>query len=263
MARGQLLAERFGRSATVTSVRRSYQLGIGVVPAYVLAAAALILILTSLDVSNHGALTTLDHAVSRHVLHWGFSRHGWRKVVVYPLTYFGQRFPVLLVTVPTVVYLSWRSRSVEPVLRFGVALLALEAAVYAIKDGLRRTAPPVDIIHSRTGSSFPSGHLANAILVWGVVWWCARAYDPGARLTRVLRGIWLVAPFCVVIAMTLLDYHWISDFIAGACVGVLLLAAVTTGPLWPRVAVVVNRWIWRSHSGSPGTVSGPRAGASQ
>ena len=49
----------------------------------------------------------------------------------------------------------------------------------------------------------------------------------------------------VVLGMTLLDYHWISDFIAGACIGALLLAAVTTAPGWLRVAAPIARLLWR------------------
>jgi undecaprenyl-diphosphatase len=206
--------------------------------------AAVVLTLTTLDVAHRGLLTGFDHRVSRAMLRLGIDHRLGLKILVYPLTLFGQRFPVLLITIPTICYLVWRGRSVEPAIRYGVALVALEVAVYALKDGLRRTAPPVDTIHTSAGASFPSGHLANAILVWGLAWWCARALQPHARLTDALRATWIVGPICVIVGMTLLDYHWISDFIAGACIGAILLAGVTTAG-WGRIAAPIDRLVWR------------------
>ena len=43
--------------------------------------------------------------------------------------------------------------------------------------------------------------------------------------------------------MTLLDYHWVSDYIAGACIAIILLAAVTM-PVWGRWCAPIDRRIW-------------------
>ena len=124
---------------------------------------------------------------------------------------------MLIVTIPASLYLCWRARSVDRSCATSVALVALTVVVYAVKDGVGRTAPPVDLLHTAAGQSYPSGHLANAVLVWGWLWWSARGVDPTALLTRVLDVVRLAGPVCVVVGMTLLDYHWISDFVAGAC----------------------------------------------
>jgi membrane-associated phospholipid phosphatase len=42
--------------------------------------------------------------------------------------------------------------------------------------------------------------------------------------------------------MTLLDYHWISDFVGGACVGVVLLVLAQL-PVWSGVGQRVDRVI--------------------
>jgi hypothetical protein len=55
---------------------------------------------------------------------------------------------------------------------------------------------------------------------------------PWPRIIDVLR--W-VAPFAVAVGMTLLNYHWLSDFVGGAAVGVLALA-VASWPGWTSLA---------------------------
>jgi membrane-associated phospholipid phosphatase len=219
----------------------------GSVPVWLLILAVVVLVLTTLDVANQGALTSLDHAVSRRMVRLGLEHHLWAKRVVYLLTLFGQRGSVLVLTIPIVAYLVWRLRSVEPAMRYLLALVALTVAVYALKDGLHRTAPPVDILHTATGASFPSGHLANAVLIWGLLSYSVRSLDPQLLLVRVLNVVRFVGPVCVVIGMTLLNYHWISDFVAGACIGVILLAGVTH-PVLGGIAQRMDRRVWPSAS---------------
>jgi membrane-associated phospholipid phosphatase len=219
------------------------RLRFGPVPIWLVVLSAVVLVATTLDVANHGVLTTIDHAVSRRMVRLGVAHNVWAKRAIYVLTLFGQRGTVLVLTVPTVAYLVWRLRTIEPAVRYLLALPALTVAVYALKDTLHRTAPPVDMLHTADGASFPSGHLANAVLIWGVLWWCAHALGAPQPLTRVLGIVRVIGPISVVVAMTLLNYHWISDFIAGACVGVILLAGVTH-PVWRRLARRFDRVIW-------------------
>ena len=203
---------------------------LGVVPIWLVVVVAVIFALTTADVLNHGVLTRFDHDLSRRMLDLHVSQHAWTKRLVYLLTLFGQRGTVLVLTVPTVAYLCWRSRSADPAVRYAVALVVMTAVVYVVKDAVGRTAPSVDLLDTSTGASYPSGHVCNALLLWWLLWWSARAVDPARVpmvLTRVLAVIRIVGPICVVIGMTLLDYHWASDFVAGACIGVVLLAVVT------------------------------------
>jgi membrane-associated phospholipid phosphatase len=121
----------------------------------------------------------------------------------------------------------------------------MTVAVYALKDWVARPAPAASTT-SRPGpaTSSPSGHVANALLIWGVVWWSARELDPRSVLTRVLNWVRLAGPVLVAVGMTLLNYHWISDFIGGATVAVILLA-VTTLAVWSRWSIVADQRIWR------------------
>jgi hypothetical protein len=80
--------------------------------------------------------------------------------------------------------------------------------------------------------------VANAVLMWGIARWQAVQY----RLpSRVQRGFWLLAvagPIVTGAAMVSLDYHWLSDAVAGGCVGLILLGVVHA-----LNAVVLSRWV--------------------
>jgi hypothetical protein len=209
---------------------------IGLVPTWLVALAAIVLIATSLDVHQHGAFWSFDHTVSRWMMHLNISHHVWPKRLVYLLTLPGQRGTVLIFTVPAVLYLARRARSVAPIARYAGALVLMTVVVYLVKDYVDRPAPTAPA-GSHGGASYPSGHIANAVLVWGVVWWSAREVAAAALLTRALNVVRLAGPVLVVIGMTLLDYHWVSDFVGGATIAVILLAVVT----WPDEQTV-RRW---------------------
>lgn len=201
-------------------------------PWWAAAGGVAVAIAVLLDVLNGGLLVSLDHCVARVTREWDLRDRAYG--ALYPLTWFGQRGPVLLVSVPLAVWLSCRARSAEPLARLAIALALLTASVYALKYGVGRDAPPVDGVHTGAGgTSFPSGHVANATLVWGLLaWLCARdaRVRPKPlpwRIVGVAGAVRWIAPFAVVAGMTLLGFHWISDFIAGAGIGIALLWAVT------------------------------------
>jgi membrane-associated phospholipid phosphatase len=201
--------------------------------------------LTTLDVLDRGVLTSYDHAVSRHLVDLHVRHHVWTKRAVYLLTYFGQRGPVLIVTVPTVAYLCWRARSLELAVRYAIGLIALTVLVYAVKDGVGRTAPTVDRLHTASGQSYPSGHLATAVVVWWLLWYYVRRRDAAGGLTRILGVVRVVGPLSVIVGMSLLDYHWQSDFIAGACIGIVVLGIVTV-PALTTMSRSLDRRVWRA-----------------
>jgi membrane-associated phospholipid phosphatase len=215
-----------------------------VVPWWVVVVAIVVLVLVVVDISRNGPLDHLDHRIADRTGGWNLRGH---RATRWPLTvgvYFGQRGVVLVAAAVLAVGLTWRFATVEPVLRLLIAVLSLGAVVYGFKFGLARNAPIQDIqgVPAGRGASFPSGHIANAILLWGLADWSVRTWPTPPWLSKVIRIARFVAPVAVLVAMMLLNYHWLSDFIGGAAVGVILLA-VALWPGWtPAAAAMDARW---------------------
>lgn len=188
-----------------------------------LAVAVLLFVGVTLDVVLGGPLTTLDVDVlvaSRRIDEESPVGRGLAL-----LTQFGAWLPVLAGLVPYVLWVSARARSPRPLGRLAVVGVLLAGSVLAGKIGFGRTHPDVDdswLLWTPDGRSYPSGHTATAIALWGLAAWVAADFS-GARtraLTRVLR--WL-APVLTMLGMVALHFHWLTDVLAAAGLGVLVL----------------------------------------
>ncbi|HVX45172.1 MAG TPA: phosphatase PAP2 family protein, partial [Mycobacteriales bacterium] len=172
--------------------------------------AAAVVVWITLDVLWGGPWTRLDARVSDTVLPWGLRRAPWPKDAVYVLTMFGGRVPIVIGIGLLVVLLAAFRRSLQPLLRFAVALGILTVVVYAFKWGVGRTAPVIDELHAG-GTSYPSGHVPNAILTWGLAAWLAVDYRLPGWAQRLLAGLRFAGPVFAGTGMLLLDWHWFSD----------------------------------------------------
>ncbi len=238
----------------LTELRRAAAPGVSGAARWRLAGlAGLVLLLTILDIDHHGVLWHFDGTVSRQMLDWDLRDSHTATMWLSVLIRFGNRFYVLLVSIPVTLYLTWRARRSEYLVRYLVALIALTVAVYALKFTVTRYPPVVFADRTNRSISFPSGHLANTLLVPGLLAWSAVRAGAPLWLCRALQVLRLVAPLAVLVGMTLLDYHWISDFIGGACLGVLLLLLVLL-PVWAGVGSRIDRALGRRNS--IGTSSG-------
>jgi membrane-associated phospholipid phosphatase len=102
-----------------------------------------------------------------------------------------------------------------------------------------RTAPayPGSYFH-RGGESFPSGHVANAVLMWGVARWQAVQYALVPPAQRLFGWLSIGGPIVAGAAMLVLDFHWLTDVVVGAAVGIVLL-----GVVHGLDAVLLSRWV--------------------
>jgi membrane-associated phospholipid phosphatase len=205
-------------------------------PWWIALAAIVVLVAVTLDVLHTGRLTRVDHEVSREMVRWNL-RHSAVKPLIYAFTLFGQRGTVLGVSGPVVLFLCWRARSIRPAVLYVLALVLIFVVVYGLKSWTERTAPPLDTLHVASGASYPSGHLVNAFVVWWLVAGLASHVPLELWARRLLAGIAWFGPVSVIISMTLLDYHWVTDFVGALCVGLFLrYALVRVGRLLMPVA---------------------------
>jgi membrane-associated phospholipid phosphatase len=211
--------------------------GTGRPPWWLLAVAAVVLVAVTVDLLTGGVLEALDLRVSGVVDGWDL-RHSALYWPVWVFTQAGGRGTVLIVLAGLVAWTAVRRRTYVPALRILAALVLLTAVVYAFKWGTGRTAPeyPGSYFH-RGGGSYPSGHVTNAVLMWGVARWQAVEFGLPAWVQRAGRLLAVAGPFVTGTAMVALNFHWVSDVLAGLAVGVLLLGVVHALDTLP-----VSRW---------------------
>jgi membrane-associated phospholipid phosphatase len=178
------------------------------------------------DLLSRGALERMDLRVSAVVSAWGL-----RDSAAYPLvwlfTQLGGRVFILAVLAVVVGHIAYQRRTLLPLVRVLVGLALLTALVYGFKYGTGRTAPafPGSFFH-RDGASYPSGHVANAVLMWGIARWQAVEYGLPPWVQRLFYWLSLVAPVAAGLSMVALDFHWVTDAVVGAALGIVLLGVV-------------------------------------
>ncbi|WNV74363.1 phosphatase PAP2 family protein [Geodermatophilus sp. DSM 44513] len=199
---------------------------VGRPPGWLLAVSALVTVAVTADLLGGGVLERVDLRVSEVVSAWALADSGaYRPVWV--VTQLGGRGSILVVLAGLVGYLGWRFRTAVPLVRVLFALLLLTVVVYSLKYGTGRTAPayPGSFFH-RDGASYPSGHVANAVLMWGVARWQVVEHRLAPWVQRTALVFSVAGPVATGVAMVCLDFHWVTDAVVGAAVGVLLLGVV-------------------------------------
>ena len=241
---GQVTA-RYGDSVTsgvikdVGAPEKADVVSVGRPPWWLLVAAVVVGSLVTADLLTRGWLERMDLQVSEVISDWGLDKSP-AFPFIWLVTQVGGRVSILVVLAVLVGYLGWSRHTWLPLVRVLIALALLTVAVYAIKEGTGRTAPgfPGSFFFHADGASFPSGHVANAVLMWGVARWQAVEYGLPLRVQRTFLWLAILGPVATGLAMVSLDYHWVTDAVVGACVGLLLLGVVHA-----LDAVVLSRWV--------------------
>lgn len=130
---------------------------------------------------------------------------------------------------------AWRVRSVRPLVVSAAALISETALVVAMKVVTDRPPPRSGnsaFFHAGIGENatlYPSGHVANAILIYGIAAYLITHYEHvGLRTARLL---WCgVALITLIAALTswYLQWHWVTDLVGGLVAGGLVLRATMT-----------------------------------
>ena len=191
-----------------------------------LAAAAVALLVTA-DVLAGGPLTRLDGWVSGRVRAGGLPSEGagdpgarWLDL----LLAFGDRLVVIPVVLVALAWIGLRERTAGPLVRLAVLGVATLLVVYGLKVGIARPPPP-GLQYAGPPRSYPSGHTATAVVLWGLLARCAAERPRAGPSVRVAAVLAWLAPLVTMVGMLLRDYHWVTDMVAAAALGVILLQA--------------------------------------
>jgi membrane-associated phospholipid phosphatase len=151
--------------------------------------------------------------------------------------YFGQGGLILTpLAALTGLFFAVRSRSIRPLLPVVFAFIILYVTVGPLKLVTDRAAAsskiehPEWIFHDPGGLSYPSGHIVNSIVWYGVL--ALLLKDHLDR--RIIAALRFAAPAIVAFTTTYLSFHWITDDLAALLLGVVLDRLVRRIP-WETV----------------------------
>jgi undecaprenyl-diphosphatase len=185
----------------------------------------------TLGVIHRSPLLRLD----TDVLRWDWRRnHPEWFPAVHTYVMLGQRAPSTLVAVPWFLWRAWRTRSIRGPVMLATALVVLNLSVGVVKIWTGRLGP-LATHHAYApfegGNIFPSGHVSNAVVLYGVLAMLAVSYR---RLAAALAAIVAVT---VGLCTLYLDTHWFTDVLGGWLAGALVLLVL------PSLSGPVERWV--------------------
>lgn len=199
----------------------------------------------------------------------------WTAVV---LNYLGQGTPLTLIALGLGVLLAVRLRSVRPVLPPVLAFALTYLTIGPMKVWTARPAPSASAkepflppeqtprlfqeeLPLRFAQSYPSGHVTNSIVWYGVIALLLAALLRSLGRSPLRPGLHLavraVPPLAVFCTTTYLGHHWLTDSVAGLLLGLLLDRLLSRMP-WDDVPLpTLPAGMHRSTVVLPGAVSGP------
>ncbi|CNE08359.1 PAP2 superfamily [Mycobacterium tuberculosis] len=186
-----------------------------------------IMVLVTVDVLADGPLRHLDWTV--HAFIDVHVRGGWLTAAIV-VTKLGQRGDLVVLIGVLAVAAGVRERSPRPALMSAAIVIGLSLLQIALKSAVPRTFPygDADVLFTH-GTAYPSGHTLNAfVLIWVVLELLVAAF-PGVRgrlPPRRRRDISLVTGGIAAVALTLADFHWLTDVLFSLALGPVLLSGL-------------------------------------
>jgi membrane-associated phospholipid phosphatase len=203
-----------------------------------------------------GHLLSLDQRVADWV-----SAHSPRPLywIARVLNYLGQGGQVLMpLSLLLAALLTWRRRSVRPLVMLAGAFVLTYLTIGPLKLWLHRAAPAFPgpdktVLFNPAASgtaalSYPSGHLANSLIWYGVIASLAFALHTNSHQVTIgvqSKGVWAVrlGPPLIVFCTTIYTgFHWLTDSIAGVLLGLVLTRIMARIP-WDTIPLPrLNGW---------------------
>lgn len=165
--------------------------------------------------------------------------------IAQPVAVLGAREVLVPLLIVAGAALSARRRTPGPLVMLVGSYVGMAAVVGLVKALLHRP-EPLDL-PGEIGRSFPSGHAAQAVLVYGMLATIVAAGPVASRARAAGAVLATAACGAMSFAMLFREAHWLSDMVGGYAIGLVWL----TGP----VAVAHLRAPWllglRGHSARP------------
>ena len=201
-------------------------------PLTVLSVGLLISLATLSEVAENIVNAEPMVQVDRVVTQWLFQgRRSGLSQVFYGLTWLGSAYVTIGVgIVGSLVLLRLRSR--RRILILWVLLAGIGLFVQLGKRQFTRPRPLKVAYYAETGFSFPSGHSATALVLYGLLgyWWMRHHPDSRGRIGVGISVVSLI--LAVGFSRIYLGVHYLSDVLGGYLLGIC----------WLIIGIVLTEW---------------------
>ncbi len=183
-------------------------------------------VLVTLDVLNQGLLYRLDQFLA-DIERPRFT--GFTNFLILRIDDLGLRWITAVVLLITATLISRRFKSWRPLNLSILSLIFLNVFVGAAKIGFGRckAKEDFDVCMFTDGMAYPSGHISNALVTWGLFAYIIFRYTHRAPFEG-LKLYWLVAVITIAVGVVSLlrNTHWFTDLIGGMFIGGAILVLV-------------------------------------
>ena len=183
-------------------------------------------VLVTLDILYQGLLWRIDQYFA-DLQRPRFT--GLTNFIILRIDDLGLRWFTASILLITAILVGRRFRSWRPVNLAILSLLFLNLFVGAAKIGFGRckAREDFDICLFTDGMAYPSGHVSNSLVTWGLFAYIIFRYTHRAPFEG-LRLYWLVGLITISVAVVSLlrNTHWLSDLIGGMFLGGSILVLV-------------------------------------
>jgi membrane-associated phospholipid phosphatase len=183
-------------------------------------------VLVTLDVINQGLLYRFDQYVAE------IERPkltGFTNFLILRIDDLGLRWVTASILLFTATLISRRFKSWRPLNLSFLSLVFLNVFVGAAKIGFGRckARENFDLCMFTDGMAYPSGHISNALVTWGLFAYIIFRYTHRAPFEG-LKLYWLVAVLTIAVgvASLLRNTHWFTDLLGGMFIGGAILVLV-------------------------------------
>ena len=190
------------------------------------AALTLGFVLVTLDVLNQGLLYRVDQYFA------DLQRpkfEGFTNFLILRIDDLGLRWITAVVLLITAILISRRFKSWRPLNLSVLSLIFLNVFVGAAKIGFGRckAKEDFDVCMFTNGMAYPSGHISNALVTWGLFAYIIFRYTHRAPFEG-LKLYWLVGVITIAVGTVSLlrNTHWFTDLLGGMFLGGAILVLV-------------------------------------
>lgn len=153
------------------------------------------------------------------------TRSDWLTLIMKFITYMGNWQAI---TIICLILLIIKKTRITYGIPLSIGALFVSLANKGIKAIVMRPRPDQAMfLIEQGGWSFPSGHAITSMFFFGMLIWLIRRNVKNRRLANILTVLFVIPMVLIGVSRVYLGVHYPTDVLAGWCLGLLVIVAIT------------------------------------